>query len=81
MKVCTHFGLGLLVGIILTVIIVWVFKHKLAKYYAGRYGTHFAEAVETGVEEFIKEFLPGTDIQVGLKPRPGNGVYYPFPLN
>jgi len=48
------FGVGLLVGIILTVIVVWVFKHRLAKWYAGRYGTHFAEALETGVEEFLK---------------------------
>lgn len=49
------FGLGLLVGIILTVIIVWVFKHKLVMWYAERYGTHFAEAVETGIEEFGKK--------------------------
>lgn len=71
MKVCKYFGLGLLVGIILTVILVWVFKHRLVKWYAKRYGTHFAEAVEIGVEEFVKEFLPGTDIQIGLRPRPG----------
>lgn len=50
------FGLGLLVGIILTIILVWVFKHKLVSWYAQRYGTHFAEALETGVEEFIKDF-------------------------
>lgn len=50
------FGVGLLVGIILTVIAVWVFKHKLVSWYAGRYGTHFAKAVESGLEEFIKYF-------------------------
>jgi len=58
------FGLGLLVGIILTIIAVWVFKHKLAKYYAGRYGTQFAEAVDVGVEEFIKKFIPGLEIDI-----------------
>jgi len=58
------FSLGLLVGIILTVILVFIFKHKLAKWYAGRYGTQFAAAVDVGIEEFVKKYIPGLEIDI-----------------
>lgn len=75
-----NFGLGLLVGIILTIILVWIFKHKLVKWYAQRYSTHFAEAVEIGVKEFVEKFLPDTDIGIG-RIEPVRKGYIPFSLN
>ena len=60
------FVLGFIFGMAATVTLVWLLKHKLAKYYAGRYGTKFAEAAEIGIEEFTEKFLPGIEVKIGL---------------
>lgn len=42
---------------------------------------NFAGAVLSDKTAIPLPLLPGTDIPVGLKPRPGNGIYQPLPMS
>ena len=75
-----NFGLGLIIGVGITLGLTYLFKHKLVSWYAKRYGTQFAEKVETGVEAFVEEVLPGIDIKIGRVGEPVKKSYIPFAL-
>ena len=71
-----NFWIFLFVGIIIVVLLYLRKEKKL----------DLAGGIDTGITlpddpvVDLPDLIPGTDIQVGLKPKPGNGIYQPFPM-